>query len=83
MTYNGGTENTPDDVDVLEGATITKVTFADWDDGFEVVPKGVVRLRVKYKNGLKVNGSAFGEFEIWRDPEANGPGFIALVGPAA
>ena len=82
MSY-GGTENVPEELDILEGATIQKVQFADWDDGFEsVIEKGVVRLRVKYKNGLKVNGSAFGEFEIWQDPEANGPGFLALVGPS-
>lgn len=81
MSY-GGTENIPEDVDVLVGATIEKVTFADWDDGFEVVPKGVVRIRVKFKKGLTVNGLAFGEFEIWQDPEGNGPGFLALVGPA-
>ena len=82
MSY-GGTENVPEELDILEGATITKVQFADWDDGMEVVAKGVVRLRVKYADGHKVNGSSFGEFEIWQDPEGNGPGFIALVGPEA
>lgn len=80
VTYAGGTENVPEDVDVLKGATIEQVTFADWDDGFAVVPKGVVRLRVRFKKGLLVNGSTHGEFEIWQDPEGNGPGFIALVG---
>lgn len=80
MSY-GGTENVPGDVDVLEGATIKKVTFATWDDGFEQIEKGVVRVRVQYRAGLKVNGSQFGEYEIWQDPEGNGPGFLALVGP--
>ena len=81
MSY-GGTENVPEELDILEGATIEKVQFTTWDDGFEQVENGVVRLRVKYKKGLKVNGLAYGEFEIWQDPEANGPGFLALVGPA-
>lgn len=79
MSY-GGTENVPEDIDILEGALIEKATFAVWDDGFESIPNGVVRLRVRFRDGFQVNGSTHGNFEIWVDPEGNGPGFIAFMG---
>lgn len=73
-------DQTLEDVDILEGATIEKVWLADWDDGFEKFEKGVVRFRVRYRDNLRVNDSLTGEFEVWQDGEGNGPGFIALVG---
>lgn len=79
MRFDGGTQNTTEDVDVLVGATIEKVTFADWDGGFEVAKGGVVRLRVRYRKGLTVNDKTHGEYEIWADPEGNGPGFVCFV----
>ena len=78
MSYNA-CQNTKDDIDILEGATIESIKLATWDDGFEVVPKGVVRMRVRFRENLRVNDSQYGEFEFWQDPEGNGPGFLALV----
>ena len=72
-------ENVKEDVDYLVGATIEKVWFADWDDGFEVVPEGVVRLRLRYRKGLLVNDKTHGEYEIWQDAEGNGPGYVSFV----
>lgn len=72
-------ENVAEDIDVLVGATIEKAWFADWDDGFEVVKEGVVRLRVRYREGFKINGKTHGEYELWQDPEGNGPGFVSFV----
>lgn len=72
-------QNTKDDVDVLLGATIENIWFGEWDDGFEVVPEGVVRVRVRYRKGLLVNGHTRGEYELWQDPEGNGPGFLSFV----
>lgn len=79
MSY-GATENTVEDVDILEGAVIEKVTFAEWDDGMESIPNGVVRLRVRFRESLLVNGKTHGDFEVWVDPEGNGPGFLAFMG---
>ena len=78
MSY-GGTENTISDIDVLEGAVIEKAWLGEWDDGFEQVGEGVVRLRVRFRKGLTVNGKTHGEYEVWVDPEGNGPGFLSFV----
>ena len=71
-------ENTPEDIDVLEGATIKKVWIEAPDPHGWEYP--VVRMRVRYRPGLTVNDLSYGEYEIWQDAEGNGPGFIALVG---
>lgn len=78
MSY-GGTENTISDIDVLEGAVIEKAWLGEWDDGFEQVGEGVVRLRVRFRKGITVNGKTHGEYEVWVDPEGNGPGFLSFV----
>ena len=78
MSY-GGTENTISDIDVLEGAVIERAWLGEWDDGFEQVGEGVVRLRVRFRKGLTVNGKTHGEYEVWVDPEGNGPGFLSFV----
>lgn len=72
-------QNSADEIDNLKGATILDAWAADWDDGFGTVKKGVVRLRVRYRKGVIVNGWDVGEYELWQDPEGNGPGFIAFV----
>ena len=77
MSYRS--ENVAEDIDVLEGATIERAWFADWDDGFEVAKEGVMRLRVRYRPGLMINDKTHGEYELWVDPEGNGPGFLSFV----
>jgi hypothetical protein len=70
-----GVENTPDDLEILEGATITKI---------QIVPDGYgddkIVMDVKYRKGLNVNELDHGRFEIWQDVEGNGPGYLAFVG---
>lgn len=79
MSY-GATENIPEDIDFLEGSTIERIWLAPWDDDFGGATKdGVVRLRLRYKKGFTVNGKTHGEYEIWVDPEGNGPGFLCFV----
>jgi len=72
-------QNVKDDIDFLKGATIERIWFADWDDGFEVVPEGVVRIRLRFAENVRVNDKTHGEYEIWQDPEGNGPGFVSFV----
>ena len=72
-------QNTAEELDVLKGATILNVWAAEWDDGFESVPEGVIRIRVAYRKGLRVNDHPCGEYELWQDPEGNGPGFLSFV----
>ena len=72
-------QNTPDEIADLQGATIEKAWPATWDDGYEKVKGGVVRLRVRFRDGLIVNGHTHGEYELWQDPEGNGPGFLSFV----
>lgn len=72
-------QNSKEEIDDLKGATILNAWAAEWDDGFEAVPEGVIRLRVSYRKGLRVNGKPCGEYELWQDPEGNGPGFLSLV----
>ena len=72
-------ENTVEDIEVLDGATIERIWLAPWDDGFDRREQGVVRLTVRYKRGLIVNGSDRGDYELWQDPEGNGPGFLSFV----
>ena len=70
-------ENTAEELSDLVGATIEKAWVAGAEDEYDS-PK--VRLRVRYRDGFGVNGSAVGEYELWQDEEGNGPGFIAFMG---
>ena len=72
-------ENVAEDIDVLEGAMIERAWLADWDDDQETWKEGVVRLRVRYRPGLMINDKTHGEYELWVDPEGNGPGFLSYV----
>lgn len=73
MSY-GGVENTAEDLEILQGATITKI---------EIVPDGYGSTKtvmdVRFKRGLIVNGKPTGRFEVWMDVEGNGPGYLAFV----
>ena len=68
-------ENTEQEIKDLQGALIE--TAAIEDDGYG---EQVVVLRVRYRADLRVNGSQHGEYQVWQDPEGNGPGFLALTG---
>lgn len=74
MSY-GGVENTREDLELLEGATITKI---------QIVPDGYgldkIVMDVRWRNGLRINDSPTGRFEVWQDEEGNGPGYLAFVG---
>lgn len=72
-------DNNKDDIAFLQGATIEKIWLATWDDGIDVEPEGVIRMRVRYAPGQLVNNSTRGEFELWQDGEGNGPGFLSFV----
>lgn len=73
MSY-GGVENTVEDLEILKGATITKIA---------IVPDGYgddkIVMDVRYRKGLQVNESRTGRFEVWQDVEGNGPGYLAFV----
>jgi hypothetical protein len=71
-------ENTKEDIEILEGATIEKVWIARSPLGFESSCP-VVRLRVRWRDGFNVNGNTHGEFELWQDVEGNGPGYLSFV----
>lgn len=81
MSPYNAMQNTREEIDDLTGSTIEKAWAATWDDGFEKVRGGVVKLRIRFRDGLRVNGSNRGEYELWQDPEGNGPGFLAYQGP--
>lgn len=78
MSY-GGCENTPKEIEDLRGATITSAKIVK-DDEFGTVAE----LKVKFRKGHKVvtpEGEAVGGlYQIWADPEGNGPGFLSMVG---
>jgi hypothetical protein len=63
-------ENRIEELDVLQGATITKVA----------VGPATIRLTVRFAPNLFVNGRRTAIYEIWQDGEGNGPGYLALVG---
>ena len=71
-------ENTLDEVEVLEGATIEKIWVQKGSVGWGE-DEECLRMRVRFRKDLKVNGNTHGEYELWQDCEGNGPGFIALV----
>lgn len=74
-------ENQPDEVSDLVGATIVAAKIAKAGCG-EVGTKAV-RLTVRFRDGFKVNDSDKGTYEVWQDPEGNGPGFLAYMGPTS
>lgn len=91
MSY--GVENTPDELEILNGATIVSARVASveelrkraLDEGdaefADFIDQDALVLRVRFRKGLVVNGSAEGEFQVWQDAEGNGPGFLAFTGP--
>jgi hypothetical protein len=68
-------ENAAEEIQDLVGATILAAWVEDTDG------EQRVRLRVKFRDDLRVNDSPLGEYEIWQDEEGNGPGFLAFMGP--
>ena len=86
MSY-GGPENTPEDLEILNGATIVSCSIeppspellAEFPDMADDAEDRVV-LKVRWRKGLRVNDSTTGTFELWMDAEGNGPGFIAFTG---
>lgn len=85
--------NTREDLDLLQGATIKWVRIvsvaeqqadarkAGEDEFADFIDQACVRMCVRWRKGLVVNGSSEGTFEVWQDPEGNGPGFLAFTGP--
>lgn len=78
MSY-GGCENRPDEIADLKGATIKDAKIVK-DDEFGTVAE----LKVIFRQGhrIEVDGrqAVGGIYQIWMDPEGNGPGFLSLVG---
>lgn len=83
MSY-GLLENTLEEIQDLQGATIEKVWIKEPDPESEYIDfeYPVVCVRVRYRPGLRVNDLDYGEYEIWQDAEGNGPGFLAFVAPS-
>jgi hypothetical protein len=75
-------EQDAEELEVLVGATIEKVWVQEPDPSSEYYDYEypVVRMRVRFRQGLRVNNKRHGEYEVWQDPEGNGPGFFSLVG---
>jgi hypothetical protein len=92
MSY-GGVENTREDLEILQGATIKWlriVSVAEQqadarksgeEEFADFIDQSCLRMHVQFRKGLIVNDSAEGTFEIWQDVEGNGPGYIAFTGP--
>ena len=79
MSY-GGCENTPDDLTPIQGATIESAKIVP-DDEFGTV----VQLELRLKDGeVIVNQDDVLSnrviFQVWADPEGNGPGFLSFTG---
>jgi hypothetical protein len=80
-------ENTVEDLEILDGATIVSARIAPPDPDLlrefpeyaGLASKRIV-LRVKWRKGLSVNDSSMGTFEVWQDAEGNGPGYLSFVG---
>ena len=89
MSY-GGPENTPEDLEILNGATILSARIMPPSQELveEFGPDDAedrLILTVKFRKGLTVTDQdgkeyAVGTFEVWQDAEGNGPGFIAFTG---
>ena len=78
MSY-GGCENVPTEIADLVGGKITEAGIVE-DEEFGTV----VELTVVFRKGHTIEceghtGQA-GIYQIWMDPEGNGPGFLSLVG---
>jgi hypothetical protein len=66
------------ELEVLAGAKITRVWVENApDDGFSF-PE--IRISVKYRKNLVVNGETEGVYALWQDEEGNGPGYLAFMG---
>lgn len=76
MSY-GGVENTAEELADLKGATIKSIKIKP--DGYGSTKTEMI---VRFRDGLEVNGSKVGVFEVWMDVEGNGPGYLAYTGPA-
>lgn len=93
MSY-GGPENTPEDLEILNGATIVSARIMppsqellDEFPEFAGDAEDRLVLTVKFRKGLTVTDQdgkeyAVGTFEVWQDVEGNGPGYIAFTGGA-
>jgi hypothetical protein len=68
-------------LDDLRGAKILEV-WVQKPPNDDVYDQPCVRLRVKFREGLRVNDLDWGEYEIWQDEEGNGPGHLAFVEPS-
>lgn len=85
-------ENTPDELELLDGATILSCriatvdelkqrALAEGDKEFAAfIDQDALILRVRFRKNLVVNDASEGEFQIWQDAEGNGPGFLAFTG---
>lgn len=62
-------ENVGADLEPLEGAKILSAKIIG----------NSIRLTIEYHNFV-VNGSLTGIYEVWRDGEGNGPGYLAYLG---
>ena len=67
--------NDREELDPLVGATIIGVDLREDEYG-----DSFWRLHVRYRDGLRVNDNTEGFYELWRDEEGNGPGYLAFLG---
>jgi hypothetical protein len=70
---------TEEEVSDLIGATIEDAWIEKSDDPYGM--EEVLRMRVRFRKGLKINDHFLGEYEVWQDIEGNGPGLLAYQGP--
>ena len=62
---------------MLIGATITKLRVGP--DEISGSRNPMVELTVRFREGLSVNDSKQGTYQVWMDEEGNGPGHLALI----
>lgn len=72
--YNAG------ELKILIGGKILDVKAAEWDLGGGQIDD-VVRITVQTIQPVEVDGKPCRvlAYEIWQDPEGNGPGHVALI----
>lgn len=68
----------------LKGATVTKIEVAKevYDEGDYHDESEAIEMTFRLKKPINVDGdlSTLVRFQIWMDPEGNGPGYLALTG---
>lgn len=72
MSYH--LEQDLEELDPLVGASIFRIARVE-EDGQEFI-----RLYLRLRSDIAVNGSVLACYDVWQDVEGNGPGYLAYCG---